>query len=158
MSTISKDSSSSKNMTSECDSSEESGWTKYFEDFFDNHNIDDDDDQKCSMSSFSGVDSYYSTSFVSDSATKKLTDNTQAEEYDHQSSLKKRKKIKTALVDDALEDTASSPIKGSKEKRNTLGERDERKEMGFNEGDNDHTKLKNKGLCLVPLSMIVKYI
>lgn len=30
--------------------------------------------------------------------------------------------------------------------------------MGFNEGDNDHTKLKNKGLCLVPLSMIVKYI
>ena len=61
-------------MTSECDSSEESGWTKYFEDFFDNHNIDDDDDQKCSMSSFSGVDSYYSTSFVSDSATKKFTD------------------------------------------------------------------------------------
>ncbi|KHN36715.1 vascular-related unknown protein 4-like [Glycine soja] len=155
MSTISK-ASSSKNMTSECDSSEESGWTKYFEDFFvDNHNIDDDQNY-CSMS-FSGVDSY-STSFVFDAAIKKITDSTLDKEYGNQSSLKKRKKIKTALVDDALEDTASSPIKGSKEKRNTLGERDERKELSFNEKDNDHTELKKKGLCLVPFSMIVKYL
>ncbi|XP_020201985.1 vascular-related unknown protein 4 [Cajanus cajan] len=136
--------------TSECDSSEESGWTKYFEDFFNDHNVDD---QKCSMS-FSGIDS---TSFASDAAslaaTKKLTYSTQAEE----SSLKKRKKIKTAF-DDALEDTASSPIKGPKEKGNTSGERDERKEVYFNGRDNDHAELKKKGLCLVPLSMIVKYL
>jgi len=100
---------SPKNETkSECDSSEESGWTKYFEDFLNNHF----DDQKCCSSvSFSGVDRY-STSFVS-AAKKMLTDDdsTQPEE----SSFKKRKKIKTALlVDDALEDTASSPVKGCK--------------------------------------------
>ncbi|RDY07423.1 hypothetical protein CR513_08466, partial [Mucuna pruriens] len=156
MSTISK-APSSKNMTTQCNSSEESGWTKYFDDFFNNHIIDD---QKCSMS-FSSVHSY-STSFVSDAAslvaTKKLTDSTQAEEFGNGSSFKKRRKIKTALLDDALEDTATSPIKGSKEKRNIPGEKDERKELGFNERDNDHTELKKKGLCLVPLSMIVKYL
>ncbi|ESW21707.1 hypothetical protein PHAVU_005G093000 [Phaseolus vulgaris] len=144
---------SPKNETkSECDSSEESGWTKYFEDFLNNHF----DDQKCCSSvSFSGVDRY-STSFVS-AAKKMLTDDdsTQPEE----SSFKKRKKIKTALlVDDALEDTASSPVKGCKEKRNTQRERDESQELVFNRRDNDHTELKKKGLCLVPLSMITKYI
>lgn len=112
MSTTEKALSSKNMMASECDSSEESGWTKYFEDFFDNHEIDDDD-QKCSVSFSGGVDSY-STSFVSDAASlaakKKLSSSTQAEEL----SVKKRKKIKTSLVDDALEDTASSPIKGSK--------------------------------------------
>ncbi|TKY48969.1 hypothetical protein E2542_SST26393 [Spatholobus suberectus] len=142
MNTISK-ALSSKNMTSECDSSEESGWTEYFEDFFDNHNIDD---QKCSLS-FSGVDSY-STSFISDAAslaaTKKLTDSAESEEYGNGSSFKKRKKIKEALVDEALEDTASSPIKGSKEKGNTSGKRDERKELGFNGRDSEHTELKKE--------------
>ncbi|KAK7335404.1 hypothetical protein VNO80_27226 [Phaseolus coccineus] len=153
MSTAMTKSPSPKNETkSECDSSEESGWTQYFEDFLNNHF----DDQKCCSSvSFSGVDRY-STSFVS-AAKKMLTDDdsTQPEE----SSFKKRKKIKTALlVDDALEDTASSPVKGSKEKRNTRRERDESQELVFNRRDNDHTELKKKGLCLVPLSMIAKYI
>ncbi|KAJ1389135.1 hypothetical protein SESBI_38549, partial [Sesbania bispinosa] len=87
-------------------SSEESGWTKYFEDFFNNHNIDD---KKCSIS-FSGVD-YSSSSLVSDAA-KKLADNAQA--YRNTSSFQKRKKIKTTLVDDDLEDTASSPINSPK--------------------------------------------
>ncbi|KAK7401909.1 hypothetical protein VNO78_13768 [Psophocarpus tetragonolobus] len=130
---------SSNNMTSE-----ESGWTKYF-----------DEQRKCSLS-FSGVDSY-STSFVSDSATKILTDTTQA----YESSFKKRKKIKTVFVDDSLEDTATSPVKSPNPKENgkTPGERDERKEMCFNTRDNDHTELKKKkGLCLVPISMIVKYL
>jgi len=91
---------SPKNETSECESSE-SGWTKYFEDFLNNHF----DDQKCSVS-FSGVDSY-STSFIT-AAKKMLT-------VDEESSFKKRKKIKTSVViDDALEDTASSPVKATK--------------------------------------------
>jgi len=92
--------------TSECDSSEESGWTKYFEDFLNNI----DDHKRCSVS-FSGVDSY-STLFAC-AAEKMLTHDhtTQPEE----SCFRKRKKIKTSLVvDDALEDTASSPVKGSK--------------------------------------------
>ncbi|CAJ1956766.1 unnamed protein product [Sphenostylis stenocarpa] len=150
MSTIITKAPSSNNETSECDSSEESGWTKYFEDFLNNHHFDD---HKCCSVSLSGVDNYSSTSFVS--VAKKMS----TDDGSTNSSVKKRKKIKTSLVvDDALEDTASSPIKGSKEKGNSPGERDERQEVGFNRRDNDHTELKKKGLCLVPLKVIVKYI
>lgn len=114
MSSISK-APSSKNMTSE--SPEESGWTTYFEDFFNNRNIED---QECTMS-FTGVD-HSSSSLVSDAASlpaKKLADNGQAGEFPmnksgNKSSFKKRKKIKTALVDDTLEDTASSPVNSPK--------------------------------------------
>ena len=106
-----------KNMTSE--SPEESGWTTYFDDFFNNQNIDG---HNCSiMSNFSGVDSS-SSSLVSDAASlaaAKLVDGTQAEELSmtkevNRSSFKKRKKIKTTFVDDALEDTASSPVNSPK--------------------------------------------
>ncbi|KAL2331591.1 hypothetical protein Fmac_019172 [Flemingia macrophylla] len=140
--------------TSECDSSEESGWTKYFEDFFKDHNVGDHGHhQKCSLS-FSGVDS---TSFVSDAASLVATENLNYKTLAEESSFMKRKKIKTAF-DDALEDTATSPVEGHKEKGDTSGERGERKELSFNGRDNDHTELKKKGLCLVPLSMIVKYV
>ncbi|WVZ00445.1 hypothetical protein V8G54_026514 [Vigna mungo] len=131
--------------TSECDSSEESGWTKYFEDFLNNHRIHD---HKCCSVSFSNSDS----TLFSCAAEKILThdDTTQPQE----SCFRKRKKIKTALViDDALEDTATSPVKASKRKKNTPRERDESLRS-----DNDHTELKKKGLCLVPMSMIAKYI
>ncbi|XP_027344195.1 vascular-related unknown protein 1-like [Abrus precatorius] len=165
-------------MSGECESSEESGWTKYFDDFLNNHNIDD---HKCYVS-FSGADHNTSSSLVSDAtplvAAKKLNDSTQAKEHCNGSSLKKRKKIKTALVDDDLEDTASSPINSPKvlyenqlyqakqkeemelyqENGKTSGERDERKELCFNGSDSDHTELTKKGLCLVPLSMIVRYL
>ncbi|XP_061358232.1 vascular-related unknown protein 4 [Gastrolobium bilobum] len=149
---------SSKNMTNE--SSEESGWTMYFEDFFNKQNTND---QKCSMT-FSGVDHDSSSSLVSDAAslapTKTLVNSAQAEECRNRLSFKKKKKkTKTSLVDDSLEDTASSPITSPKENGNTSGERDERKELpGFNERDSECTELKNKGLCLVPLSMIVNYL
>ncbi|KAK7272438.1 hypothetical protein RJT34_29033 [Clitoria ternatea] len=157
MSSISTAPSSKIIISHECESPEESGWTKYFDDFFLSNN-NNDHDQKCSIS-FSGAD-HSSSSLVSDAAIKKLThDSTQAEEYGKELSFKKRKKIKTAFVDDALEDTATSPINGSdEEKGNSSGERDDRKELCFNERDSDLTKLKKKGLCLVPLSMMVNYL
>lgn len=93
------------------ESSEESSWTKYFEDFFNNHNNIDinHDDEKCSVS-FSDFDDG-SSSLISDAAAKKLADCAQD---GMRLSFKKRKKIKTRLVDDDLEDTASSPINSPK--------------------------------------------
>lgn len=96
---------------------EESGWTMYFEDLFDN----DNDDDRCSISS-----DFASSSLVSDAASlmtaKKLGSadrELQAQEFvvgknGNRSSFKKRKKTKAALIDDSLEDTASSPVNSAK--------------------------------------------
>ncbi|CAL0322556.1 unnamed protein product [Lupinus luteus] len=178
MSSISK-TSSFKNMTNE--SLEESGWTMYFDDFFNtNQNIIEDGEYNYSLS-FSGVDSS-STSLVSDAASlaaQKLAENFPMSKNGNRSlSLKKRKKIRTAFVDDSLEDTASSPVNSpkvsfgnhfwkekqkkeidfSQEKGNPSEERDERKEFSLNEKDSECTELKKRGLCLVPLSMLVNYL
>ncbi|KAI5412214.1 hypothetical protein KIW84_057042 [Lathyrus oleraceus] len=106
MSSISK-SPLNNNMIS-FESSEESSWTKYFEDFFNNdhNNIDGDDHDGGSSTS----------SLVFDAAEKKLSDHSAqgAMEYNKRLSFKKRKKIKTSLVDHDLEDTASSPINSPK--------------------------------------------
>jgi hypothetical protein len=115
MSSISK--APSNNMLS-FESSEESSWTKYFEDFFNNdhnNNIDDYNDQKCSLNSFSAFDDG-SYSLVSDAAEKKIVDQSAqgGMEYIKRLSFKKRKKIITSLVDHDLEDTASSPINSPK--------------------------------------------
>ncbi|KAK2350962.1 protein disulfide-isomerase 5-4 [Trifolium repens] len=176
MSSISK--APSHNMLS-FESSDESSWTKYFEDLFNNdhnNNIDDYNDQKYSVNSFSAFDDAFS-SLVSDDAAnplpygKNLAENSQGGvEYIKRLSFKKRKKIITSLVDDDLEDTASSPINSPKifkakekedihfyqEKGHTLGEKDERKEVGFS--ISDHTELNKKGLCLVPMSMVMNYL
>ena len=98
------------------ESLEESGWTKYFEEFFNNQN----DNQNCSISLSAVAGS--SNSLVSDAASlaaKKLADNEKPEEFPlkknvKRSSLKNRKNIITALADEALEDTASSPLSSSK--------------------------------------------
>ncbi|WJX68766.1 hypothetical protein P8452_53105 [Trifolium repens] len=120
MSSISK--APSNNMLS-FESSDESSWTKYFEDLFNNdhnNNIDDYNDQKYSVNSFSAFDDAFS-SLVSDDAAnplpygKNLAENSQGGvEYIKRLSFKKRKKIITSLVDDDLEDTASSPINSPK--------------------------------------------
>ncbi|XP_058773761.1 vascular-related unknown protein 4-like isoform X4 [Vicia villosa] len=90
MSSISK--SPSDNNMINFESSEESSWTKYFEDFFNNdhNNIDGDEKQLSDHSAQGGM------------------------KYVKSLSLKKRKKIKTSLVDHDLEDTASSPINSPK--------------------------------------------
>ena len=88
------------------ESPEESGWTKYFEDFL-AYNKDH-------SSSPSGNYDYGNSSLVSDAAssaagTKKLS----LEKTCKKLSFKKRK-TKGAVVDDALEDTASSPVSSPK--------------------------------------------
>ncbi|XP_019432201.1 PREDICTED: uncharacterized protein LOC109339244 [Lupinus angustifolius] len=177
MSSINK-TSSFKNMTNE--SLEESGWTMYFDDFF-NNNRNIIEDGGCNSMSFSGVDSS-STSLVSDAAslaTQKLAENFLMSKNGNRSlSLKKRKKIRTAFVDDSLEDTASSPVNSpkvsfdnqlwkeklkkeidfSQEKGNTSEQRDEREELSLNGKDSECTELKKRGLCLVPLSMLANYL
>ena len=94
-------------------SSEESGWTTYFDDFFNNHV-----DNKCSMP-LSGVPC---SSLVSDAASlveKKVASAIQVEEFSlnkksKRTSFKKRKDAITALIDDALEDTATSSLNSPK--------------------------------------------
>ncbi|KAK4286064.1 hypothetical protein QN277_002675 [Acacia crassicarpa] len=147
---------------------EESGWTTYFEDFFNG--------ERSSLSS--GV--VASSSLLSDAATatNKLANVHEFSESKNgkRFSFKKKKKDFATIVDDALEDTASSPLNSpkvfhenrsdkpkmdcthlSEEKRSISGEREERKEMGFMEGESDCTELKKRGLCLVPLSVVVNY-
>ncbi|KAK7262636.1 hypothetical protein RJT34_30211 [Clitoria ternatea] len=106
--------------------SEESGWTMYFDYFFNSHV--DYDHHKCSSMSLSGV-ACSSSSHVSGAASlveKKLANTKQLVDEDFgmkkdgkKSSFKKRKDIITALIDDALEDTATSPLNGPQEKDNT---------------------------------------
>ncbi|KAI4333824.1 hypothetical protein L6164_018585 [Bauhinia variegata] len=151
---------------------EESGWTTYFEDFFSNNN----NSERCSVSS----DVANNSSMVSDAtslAAKKFSGREKGDEFlVRTSSFNKRKKTKAALLDDALEDTASSPVNSpkvfqgnqfnkpnqeevdfSQEKGSTSGQY-ERQELGFKGRDSDCTELKKKGLCLVPSSMVVKYL
>ncbi|KAI4322807.1 hypothetical protein L6164_022466 [Bauhinia variegata] len=155
---------------------EESGWTTYLEDLFNNSN------KGCSISS--GVANSSMLSDAASSAAKKLYDREQGDEFPpvhkniRTSSFKKRKKTKAAaLFDDALEDTASSPVNSpkvfqqnqlekpnlkkevefSQENGSTSGQY-EREELGSNGRDSDCTELKKRGLCLVPLSMVVKYL
>lgn len=112
----------SKDPSSNDISNEESGWTTYFEDFFNNNNIDDNNQHKSSLS-LSRVAS--SSSLVSDATSlieKNVAHIVEDEEEvsvnknGKESSFKKRKNI----TDDALEDTATSPLNSPKVKFNFL--------------------------------------
>ncbi|KAA8523714.1 hypothetical protein F0562_010137 [Nyssa sinensis] len=153
------------------DSQEESSWTFYFEDFLCDNNEDN---------SFSS--GYESHSLVSDAASsaaaKKFAEGFSLDKSCKKLSFKKRK-TKGVLVDDALEDTASSPVNSpkvcylnqveknrkekadidiSEEKDGTPGQTGERSELGGIGRDGDHSELKKKGLCLVPVSMFSNYL
>lgn len=81
-------------------SQDESGWTLYFEDFLlDNNNNEEH--------------SYCSSDLVSDAASLAGKKSTLIKRSSKRLSFKKRKTI-GALVDDALEDTASSPVSSPK--------------------------------------------
>ncbi|KAJ6753604.1 VASCULAR-RELATED UNKNOWN PROTEIN 1-RELATED [Salix purpurea] len=189
-------SSSSNLKTTGRDSSEESGWTMYFDDLFAQNNGDDQDNDQYEQGSFS-YDQDGSSSLVSDAASlvlKKSAGDDHGEEqvggipidnkksFRHSLSFKKRR-TKGALIDDSLEDTASSPVNSPKVydgmminqyRRNTnqkdnmeisldegSGSKqqvDKRSDFDFLGGGGDNTALKKKGLCLVPLSMVVNYL
>lgn len=97
-------------------SPEESGWTMYFEDF-----LAENKEHSSSLSCNYGYGS--SSSMVSDAASssgKKTVCNdhvavlSSLEKSCKKLSFKKRKSTKKALVDDSLEDTASSPVTSPK--------------------------------------------
>ncbi|XVF70555.1 hypothetical protein PTKIN_Ptkin11bG0171100 [Pterospermum kingtungense] len=168
------------------ESPEESSWTMYFEDFSKNNNTDMNGNSSFLISDH--VNYPITSSLVSDAASSAARRHVFGASLDHKSYNRNKKMITkgaAGLVDDELEDTASSPanspkvcdllvnhfdknlkqksvmnishqeIKGSDsgqiiEKRND--------ELGFIERENDGTELKKRGLCLVPLSMVVQYL
>ncbi|KAF8409523.1 hypothetical protein HHK36_005600 [Tetracentron sinense] len=164
------------------DSPEESGWTVYFEDFLSKNR----DSGSCS----SGLGS---SSWVSDAASCaacKFSDHDHVFGYSSENSCKKltlkNNRIREVLGDDALEDTASSPVNSPKvsdlkhldmnprkkydnidssdqEKETMSGhyseqQTDEKNKLAFNGNDSDCMELKKRGLCLVPLSMLLNYL
>ncbi|KAK6269750.1 hypothetical protein POUND7_006855 [Theobroma cacao] len=161
------------------ESPEESSWTMYFEDFSNNNN-----DMDVENSSFSSDINYQSSSLVSDaacSAAGRHVFGAPLGKSCNRLSFKKRKGNKGGLVDDDLEDTASSPANSpkvcnlinhfdknlkqkdvmdkSQEKGSASGQIDERNdELGLIGREDDGTELKKMGLCLVPLSMVVHYL
>ncbi|CAL8151553.1 unnamed protein product [Prunus armeniaca] len=97
------------------ESPEESSWTMYLEDFLTSNNDDGDDGERSSFSSYG----YENSSIISDAAsavTRKLSAiNGEVLGFDNRSSFEfDRRKTKEDLLDDALEDTASSPVNSPK--------------------------------------------
>ncbi|XXG73239.1 hypothetical protein AAC387_Pa07g2191 [Persea americana] len=163
-------------------SSEESGWTMYFDDFMPSGNEE-------SSASPSGCHRGSSSSLVSDAASYaawKLQGSAKPSMAPAASFKKlsfKKRKTGAVLEDDSLEDTASSPVNSPKvidlkqldinpckkdgdidsceEKEVSRGDcpeptTDERNELCY--AGNDCTELKKRGLCLVPLSVLVNYL
>ncbi|OAY28544.1 vascular-related unknown protein 4 isoform X1 [Manihot esculenta] len=175
---------------------EDSGWTTYLEDFFakNNNNKQSNDingENNCCLS----YDNEATASLVSDAASLVMKKNDSVDYNDNNSEQEaaaavgsrfsysrlsfKKRKTKGALVgDDALEDTASSPVNSPKLNKNTTQREnlgisspslqdkgrgstrqmeDKSEDLGFIGRESDSTELKKRGLCLVPLSMVVNY-
>ncbi|KAG6535086.1 vascular-related unknown protein 1-like isoform X1 [Zingiber officinale] len=147
---------------SSCSYEEESGWTTYFEDF-----MESEQRRRAAGDSSSRVAA--GNSMISDAAScapriktakgQPPTAGLEVSEKYRKLSLKRRKG-RRLLEDDALEDTASSPVNSpkitplsaipSKKDQN----QDTALEDGFVERASECSELKKRGLCLVPLSMI----
>ncbi|KAK1260141.1 hypothetical protein QJS04_geneDACA018091 [Acorus gramineus] len=157
--------------TTASSSSEESGWTKYFEDF-----ISSSQTQNMSIEG---------SSLVSDAASGVIVaSKTPATTFKKLSFKKRRRRGGGSGVDeDPLEDTASSPVNSPKvgglnqldenpRKKDDTIEKTKEGEIGpgdpvevhGNETEemvfvgNECSELKKRGLCLVPLSMLVNYV
>ncbi|KAF5458360.1 hypothetical protein F2P56_022392 [Juglans regia] len=150
-------------------SPEESGWTKYLEDF----------------SSYKGHDDsssiFHSSSLISDAASSAAWKNSNNKNLKDPKSTLGFKNTRAKIIDDSLEDTASSPV--SSPKVSDLGpvdmnpvemkggileyydpelQADERSTSEINFGgkidiNHDSRNLRKMGLCLVPLSKLVNY-
>ncbi|KAJ8484266.1 hypothetical protein OPV22_016751 [Ensete ventricosum] len=152
-------------------SSEESGWTMYFEDFMASSSSSSEEKQEAG--------GFYSISVNGSSA---ISDAASCVAWTPLS-LKKRKR-KGLLADDSLEDTASSPVSSPKvtdlnyltmnpTKKDDHSEtpqegvvrskNDQEPKQAVNgfrstERKNECTEQKKNGACLVPLSMLVHYL
>ncbi|RWW15801.1 hypothetical protein GW17_00020349 [Ensete ventricosum] len=160
-------------------SSEESGWTMYFEDFMASSSSSSEEKQEAG--------GFYSISVNGSSA---ISDAASCVAWTPLS-LKKRKR-KGLLADDSLEDTASSPVSSPKviiflfhllkqffgfipvkfdyrslwvlfQEGVVRSKNDQEPKQAVNgfrstERKNECTEQKKKGACLVPLSMLVHYL
>ncbi|ONK65607.1 uncharacterized protein A4U43_C07F38820 [Asparagus officinalis] len=161
---------------------EESGWTIYFDDFFAQQEEELEDNCTISNSDINNGGS----SMISDAASCvpwKFPATTQGQ---NKLSFKKRKG-RRVLNEDPLEDTASSPVNSPKvsEMDQSIGLNQRKKDensyisqekdidgfescsgqrrdgmdgCGVVDGADQCTELKERGLCLVPLSMLVDYL
>lgn len=105
-------------LSSNCDiSTEESGWTMYFEEFFNDHHHNN---HNCSISLSVVASSSHIVSDATSLVEKKIPSGEHVEELsslnenDKRSSFKRRRNIIEALVDEALEDTATSCLNSPK--------------------------------------------
>ncbi|KAJ0924168.1 hypothetical protein HanPSC8_Chr05g0225141 [Helianthus annuus] len=140
---------------------EESSWTFYFEEFLwqNDHKVI----MSCDETLNSLVPDATSSSIVKNAA------NCFQDGHNKNLRLKKRKNKET-LIDDSLEDTASSPLSCPKvtyfdqvkiDKTKTLHISEEK--VGTCEGQNkrrvsSNMELKKRGLCLAPLSSLANYL
>ncbi|KAL5972739.1 hypothetical protein ACLOJK_039544 [Asimina triloba] len=179
-------------------SSEESGWTTYFDEFL---SADHRNSSSAAAASFGYMHGSFpsSTSFVSDAAS--YVDHEPAWKRPsrvqtsvagfsekiccRELSPKKRRKREEALEDESLEDTASSPVNSPKvtdlkelniNRRENGEDKDNFQGKGVGPGNcstsrlqvdeknevfyvrNECEELKKRGLCLVPLSMLLNYL
>ncbi|KAE8679126.1 Electron transfer flavoprotein alpha isoform 1 [Hibiscus syriacus] len=157
----------------ENESPEESSWTMYLQDFSNNNN--DTIDVNDNGSILSHTD-HRSSSLIPDAACSAAGRHVFGAALDH-----KKRRIKrpssSGFVDRDLEDTATSPA-NSPEVYDLVNKFDQQKNamgisqgikggasgkindelMSFDGGEDVNNELKKKGLCLVPLSMVVHYL
>ncbi|KRH22547.1 hypothetical protein GLYMA_13G308000v4 [Glycine max] len=138
---------------------EESGWTSYFEEFSKGM------EQQSYCSNLGG------SSLVSDAASCaawKLSHHNHLVSHPSNNNVVSKKlrfkKTRTQQIsdDDPLEDTASSPVNSPKGKEFNSEHHPKLQadecDINFNGNNIEcNTNLKKKGLCLVPLSMLVNY-
>ncbi|XAR68090.1 hypothetical protein NMG60_11003100 [Bertholletia excelsa] len=165
---------------------EESGWTSYFEDFWAKQREEQScsSDSFCSPSLLS--DAASSAAWKINNSCSQVPDGSPM--MTPKKLNFKKTRTREISRDDSLEDTASSPVNSPKigsmkevgvkpRKRDDYTESsqqrkgggtkfysefqaDERNGMNFNGNiiSSEYTELKQKGLCLVPLSMFVNYL
>ncbi|KAJ9153733.1 hypothetical protein P3X46_027144 [Hevea brasiliensis] len=181
---------------------EDSGWTMYLDDFFAKNNNNKKQSSINGENSCFPYDNETTSSLVSDAASLVMKKNNSVDnDNDKQEaaaaidsrfsysrlSFKKRKTKGPLIADDALEDTASSPVnspkvydlmmmnqlnKSTKQRQNmdisspSLQEKgrgstrqieDKSEDLSYIGRESDSTELRKRGLCLVPLSMVVNY-
>ncbi|MFS7940663.1 hypothetical protein Hanom_Chr05g00467051 [Helianthus anomalus] len=139
---------------------EESSWTFYFEEFLWQN------DHKVIMSCDETLNS-----LVPDATSSSIVKNATCFQDGHNKNLRlKKRKNKETIIDDSLEDTASSPLSCPKvtyfdqvkiDKTKTLHISEEK--VGTCEGQNkrrvsSNMELKKRGLCLAPLSSLANYL
>ncbi|PWA82743.1 hypothetical protein CTI12_AA175850 [Artemisia annua] len=139
---------------------EESSWTFYFEELLWQN------DQEMIMSCNEKLNS-----FVSDAASSVIVKKSACIEDDQAEKLRsKKRKTMEVMLDDSLEDTASSPLSSPKvtyfdrvtfKNTKTLHVSEEKvytcDEINKIKA-NANMELKKRGLCLVPLSSLVNYL